>query len=150
MLTKITEEDVDVETPWAEALGGNHYRLEHSVLEYDVSVGDVAEALPDPVARVARPSFASSRSPAIAPYACGWRRRWAMAWPESRAVIEELVRRGCDFEGMHPGYIAVNIPPDIDLDAVARHLVTSGQQWEYADPHCRRGGCRQRQECRRA
>ncbi len=133
MLTKILlKEDAYVETPWAEALGGNHYRLDNIPFwKYDVSVGDVVEALPDDSGRpafvrvVAKSGNRTVRVRLVPPMDES---------PESHAVIDELVRRGCDFEGMHPGYVAVNVPPQIDLDAVAHHLVMSGQEWEYADP----------------
>ena len=54
--------------------------------------------------------------------------------PEGQAVVDELVRLGCSYEGAHAGYIAVDLPPAVDLMRVARHLTEQGVQWEHADP----------------
>ena len=128
----VLKEDAYVETPWAEVLGGDHYRLANIPFwKYDVPVGDVVEALPDDSGR---PAFVRVIAKS------GNRTVRVRLVPQmdvsskSRAVIDELVRLGCDFEGMHPGYIAVNVPPSVELDAVARHLLVSGHEWEYADP----------------
>jgi hypothetical protein len=54
--------------------------------------------------------------------------------PEGQAVVDEVVRLGCSYEGMHPGYIAADIPPGVDLMLVARYLTEQGVRWEHADP----------------
>jgi hypothetical protein len=48
--------------------------------------------------------------------------------------MDALVERGCSFEGAHPGFVSVNIPPDVALESIAELLVASGFDWEYADP----------------
>jgi hypothetical protein len=35
---------------------------------------------------------------------------------------------------MHPGYIAIDIPPGVELMEVADYLTDQGVQWEHADP----------------
>ena len=133
MLTKIVlAEGEFVETPWAEALGDNRYRLANRPFwKYGVSAGDIIEALLDDSGR---PAFvrvlekSGNRTVRV-------RLQPPMdASPASRAIIDALVHMGCDYEGMHPGYIVVNVPPAVDLATVARHLEVSGQEWEYADP----------------
>jgi hypothetical protein len=133
MLTKIVlTEGEYVETPWAEALGEDRFRLANLPFwKYDVSIDDIVEAIVDDSGR---PAFvrvlekSGNRTVRV-------RLQPPMdVSPESKAVIDALVHLGCDFEGMHPGYIAVNVPPGVRLDAVAERLETSGQDWEYADP----------------
>jgi hypothetical protein len=35
---------------------------------------------------------------------------------------------------MNPRYLAIDIPPSVDLHVVARYLTDHGVQWEHADP----------------
>jgi hypothetical protein len=35
---------------------------------------------------------------------------------------------------MHPGYIAIDIQPAVELMQVAAYLTDRGVQWEHADP----------------
>ena len=53
---------------------------------------------------------------------------------EAQAVLDGVVALGCSYEGMHPRYIAVDLPPGADLAAVARYLTERGVKWEHADP----------------
>jgi hypothetical protein len=41
---------------------------------------------------------------------------------------------GCTYEGAHPGFLAIDIPPSVDLGAVRRYLISTGHEWEHADP----------------
>ena len=45
-----------------------------------------------------------------------------------------MFARGCDFEGANRKYTVLNVPPAVDLDAVAEILTAAGVSWEYADP----------------
>ena len=53
---------------------------------------------------------------------------------ESQAVLDDLVTLGASYEGMHPGYLAIDIPPDVQLERIVEYLTASGRQWEHADP----------------
>ena len=35
---------------------------------------------------------------------------------------------------MNPGYITIDIPPGVDLMAVAEYLTRHDAEWEHADP----------------
>ena len=54
--------------------------------------------------------------------------------PVPASLLEELVSLGCTYEGANPRFIAVDVPPGLDLDAPASLLTSSGLEWEYADP----------------
>lgn len=133
MLTKIVlTEGEHVETPWAEALGGDRYRLANRPFwKYGVSADDIIEAVAD---ESGRPAFVRVLEKS------GNRTVRVRLQPpmdissDSKAVVDALVLLGCDFEGLSPAYIAVNVPPNVSLEVVAQQLVESGQEWEYADP----------------
>ena len=133
VLTKIVlTEGKYVETPWAEDLGSGRFRLANLPFwKYGVSVDDIVEAAPDDSGR---PAFLH-----VVQKSGNRTVRVHLQPPmdasvDSKMLVESLVALGCDYEGMHPGYIALNVPPAVSLDAVARQLERSGQEWEYADP----------------
>jgi hypothetical protein len=45
-----------------------------------------------------------------------------------------LVALGCDYEGANTRYIAVNIPPHVELESVRQYLTQCNATWEHADP----------------
>ena len=53
---------------------------------------------------------------------------------ESKAILDRLRELGCSYEGANPHYIGLDIPPSVDLTAVRRFLISTGQKWEHADP----------------
>ena len=127
------DDEVYVETPWAVRMGPNTFRLENSPFyAYRVSWGDIVEAVPqDDVARfLFKRVVTKSGNRTI---------RVILDPPsdessESMRVLERLVELGCSYEGANPGYIAVNIPAEVDLQSVCDYLVETDQQWEQADP----------------
>ena len=38
------------------------------------------------------------------------------------AVVEELVQQGCTFEGATPRYIALDVPPECNVDELRERL----------------------------
>jgi predicted acyl esterase len=52
----------------------------------------------------------------------------------SDEVLSDLVTLGCSYEGANGYYIAVNVPPGVELSAVRDHLIKCGATWEHADP----------------
>jgi len=54
--------------------------------------------------------------------------------PDSQAILDELRRMGCTYEGAHPGFLALDVPPGVDLQAVRAFLISTGQEWEHGDP----------------
>ena len=52
----------------------------------------------------------------------------------SRALVAGIKARGCALEGLKRTYIAVTLPPEVDLLAVAQFIDEAGFAFEYADP----------------
>ena len=128
----LLREDEYAETVWAERVGPDRYRLDNSPFwAYSVSWLDVVEAHPDENGQLALTRVVEKSGhrtvrvifdPAIDKD------------PEAQATVDELGRMGCSYEGMHPGYLAIDIPPGIELMKVAEYLTERGVQWEHADP----------------
>jgi hypothetical protein len=126
------QEDDNVETLWAERVGPDQYRLGNSPFwAYGVSWKDVVEAHLDAegmlrFARVIAKSGHRTIRVILAPR--------ADESPASQALLDGLNELGATYEGMHGGYVSIDMPPTADFDAVVKYLVASGQKWEYADP----------------
>jgi hypothetical protein len=50
------------------------------------------------------------------------------------AVLNHLCELGCSYEGANPGYFALDIPSGVDLNKTCDYLISTGQEWEHADP----------------
>jgi hypothetical protein len=123
----------NVETLWATPLGKHRYRLENSpFLAYSVSWLDVIEARPrakgefPAFVRVVKKSGNRTIRIIFKPPVDKSRK--------SKAVLETLVEMGCSYEGANPAFIAVNIPPKVDLNAVCEYVMRTGREWEHGDP----------------
>jgi hypothetical protein len=121
-------EDGEVETLWAFDLGNGRYKLDNTPwYAYGVSTGDVIEAEPEepghfPVFRkvVAKSGYRTVRIVSDKDFTDG--------------VFEEIKHLGCSFEGANRRYVAVDVPPGVDLSAVADFLTAKNIRWEHADP----------------
>ncbi len=125
----------DVETLWAFDLGNGKYRLDNLPwFAYRVSVGDVIAAEPDeygmPFMTAVLEKSGNRTIRVIGETETGsaqWTKRFS-------AMIGELQILGCGYEGANRKYLALNIPPDANLQQVASILEQAGVQFEYADP----------------
>jgi hypothetical protein len=52
----------------------------------------------------------------------------------SDQLLKGLVALGCSYEGANRGYMAINIPGEVQLDLVRDYLVSKSANWEHADP----------------
>lgn len=123
----------DVETLWACPLRDNHYELDNTPwFAYGVSWHDVIEARPQedggfPVfSRVIHKSGYRTIRLVLDPP--------AGSASEGQAILDRLRELGCSYEGANPRYIAVVIPPSVDLMTIREYLITTKQEWEHADP----------------
>jgi hypothetical protein len=123
----------NVETLWATPLGRNRYRLENSpFFAYSVSFLDVIEArLPStggfPVLRrvIEKSGHRTIRITFKLPVDKS---------RKSKSILKKLEKMGCSYEGANPAFIAVNVPAEVDLSAVCDYVMTTGLEWEHADP----------------
>ena len=128
-LVKIAFRDAagDVETLWAFDLGDRTFKLDSTPwYQYDVSYQDIVSASPvedgmmffDKV--IAKSGYRTLRVRSNEPV--------------PSTLLEGLRSLGCSYEGANPKFIAVDVPPGIDLSAPVNLLIGSGLEWEYADP----------------
>ena len=135
VLFRIPDDDgaSEGETLWAFALGGDRYRIDNlPFFAYSVSLHDVVYAPLD--ASEGLPTFARIE-------AKSGNRTVRIAFDEPvaegngpQAVLDGLVRLGCDYEGANKRYISINIPPAVNLGHVGKYLIEAGVMWEHADP----------------
>jgi len=123
----------NTETLWAEHLGQDRYRLDNTPwYAYGISCGDVVEARPSVLdgslecLRVVEKSGSRTVRLVLKPP--------ADKASQSQAVLDRLRDLGCAYEGANPAFVAIDIPPQVDLEVIRRFLISTGQQWEHADP----------------
>jgi hypothetical protein len=135
VLFRVPNEDgsAEVETLWAHVLGADRYRIDNCpYYAYGVSWNDVVHAPFDPVEGF--PTFRSVLTKS------GNRTIRVILDPpaapgnESEKMLSALVSLGCSCERATQSYIAVNIPPSVDLGGVVDFLTKSRLTWEHADP----------------
>lgn len=124
---------VDVETLWACDLGDDNYRLDNSPFyAYSVSWQDIVHAPYDQEERF--PLFervvekSGNRTVRIIfdpPVEVG---------NDSDRVLEGLVEKGCSYEGATRSYMAINIPPNVELEDIWAYLIECEADWEHVDP----------------
>ena len=122
----------DVETLWADDLGGGRYRLDNvPFFVRDVSLGDVVAAAPDESGLPVMTAVLEKS---------GNRTLW-VRFPGPIAAdhpfLEFLKAAGCSYEGARASLFAVNVPPGADLDAVARYIegrTPDDVEYDYGDP----------------
>jgi hypothetical protein len=116
-----------VETLWADDLGDGRYRLDNTPwYAYGVSWQDIIAASPDADGQLQfqdvleKSGNRTVRIVADEPFSDEW--------------LKQLIALGCSYEGANRKYVGVNIPPGVDLAAVASFLTGANIQWEHADP----------------
>jgi hypothetical protein len=129
-LTKVVfrDDEGNVETLWASDLGENLYQLENTPwYQYGVSWKDVIEAVPQSEGELPLFRRVVEKS--------GYRTlRVALEEPATEVFLEEIKQLGCSFEGANRRYIAIDIPPGIDLQKMVDFFTENDLCWEYADP----------------
>ena len=135
VLFRVEEDDgsAQVETLWATNLGNDRYKLDNSPFyAYSVSWEDIVYA---PVDRdEERPTFERVISKSGNRTVRVVFNSPAEKGNASGDILQALVTLGCSYEGANKTYVAINIPPDVKLEAVRTFLIDSGATWEHADP----------------
>jgi len=135
VLFRVPEEDgsAQVETLWATALGNDEYKLDNSPFyAYSVSWEDIvyapfneSEGFPTFERVIKKSGHRTIRIIFNPPVQDG---------NESDSVLQGLVSLGCTYEGANRGYMAIDLPPQVQLEEVRRYLIDKAAQWEHADP----------------
>jgi hypothetical protein len=131
---RMADDDGFTETAWAVRVRDDvdHFRLDNSPFyAYGVSTDDVVEGV-----RVDDGLYAFVRV-----IERSGNRTVRMIFGKDRAdtdvgaaILAEVRALGCSYEGMFSKVISITVPPAVDLGDVAAYLVSTGLDWEYADP----------------
>lgn len=123
---------------WAEPLGSGRYRIESCpFFAYGVSREDVvragdapgqeAPALEDIVEKGGHRTLRLALDATV-----------ELGTPGVQALLEQLLQLGCTYELLRPKIVAIDLPPEVDLAAVADVLQAQAREgalmWEWADP----------------
>lgn len=123
---------------WAEPLGSGRFRVESCpFFAYGISRNDVVGASEargeDPpafqhvFAKSGHRTLRFALDPAV-----------DLSGPEIQALLERLLELGCTHEALRPKIVAVDLPPEADVAAVAgllqRYADDGRLLWEWADP----------------
>lgn len=123
---------------WAEPLGSGRYRIESCpFFAYGVSRDDVvraagpggqeAPALEDVIEKGGHRTLRLALDAAV-----------ELSAPVAQGLLEQLLQQGCTHELLRPKLVAIDVPPEADLGAVAELLQGHAREgtlvWEWADP----------------
>lgn len=123
---------------WAEPLGSGRYRIESCpFFAYGVSREDVvrageapgqeAPALEDIIEKSGHRTLRLALDATV-----------ELGTPGVQALLEQLLQLGCTYELLRPKIVAIDLPPEVDLAAVADVLQARAREgalmWEWADP----------------
>ncbi len=132
MVKVLMQDGSDVETLWAVTVGHGLYRLDNSpFFTYRVSWQDIVRAEPDVDGVLSFVSVAEksgNRTVRVIMQTCDTTSK------EAKPFLDGLLDLGCGYEGFQPRLVSINVPPEVELQAVADYLIESGHTWEYADP----------------
>lgn len=122
-----TDSEGDTEWLWGEALAEGQVRLQNSpFLAYGVSCNDVV--------RVKRLDGAWVFEAVAEKSGHRTLRLMLTEAHDPTRLLAKAVRMGARLEGAFGRIVALDVPPDRDFWAIARHVATLGVDWELVDP----------------
>jgi hypothetical protein len=134
-LVKIQFHDPDVgyENLWAAPIKEKHFRIESiPFFVYGVSLGDIVTAMPDNEGRL---QFGEVVKPS------GHKTLRARSGDllknevHRNEVIAHLRKLGSDVEALRSRLLAIDVPPNVSLEAVTDFLTNEAKvSWEYGNP----------------
>jgi hypothetical protein len=123
---------------WGEPLGNGRYRVESCpFFAYGISRNDVVRAqdgtgqespqLEDVIEKSGHRTLRLALDPEV-----------TLGGPDAQKLLERLLEMGCTHELLRPKIVAIDLPPQADLEAVAGVLQEQARAgslvWEWADP----------------
>jgi hypothetical protein len=51
-----------------------------------------------------------------------------------KSILTFITDRGCRHGNSQPNVLTITVPPEVDLEAIATHLIDAKVWWEHADP----------------
>lgn len=131
---RMSDDDGYTETAWAVRVNPDrdHFRLDNSPFyAYRVSTDDIVEGRPveDGLYEFVRVIERSGNRTVRLMFG-----EHKADTPYGEGVLEAIVQLGCSYEGMFDTVISITVPPEVNLQDVARYLISTGLEWEYADP----------------
>lgn len=134
ILFRVPEEDGSaiVETLWATPLGGDHYQLDNSPFyAYSGSWKDVVYASFSPEEQ--RPTFRHVLEKSGHKTIRVIFEQSSVESGDTTVVLKQLLEVGCSYEGANPNYVCIDIPPELDLQAIRDLMIKHSLQFEHAD-----------------
>ena len=121
------DDEGDVETLWAFDLGEGRYKLDNTPwFQYGISTQDIVSASPEQDGMLFFVSILAKS---------GYRTLRVQSEEHiDPSFLEQLIAAGCSYEGANPKFIAIDVPPAVELSVPVGLLSNSGLLWEYADP----------------
>jgi hypothetical protein len=122
---------------WAEPLGSDRYRIEScSFFAYGVSRDDVVRAEDGPdgaprfdgvIEKGGHRTLRFALDPSV-----------ELSDGPVQTLLERLLELGCTHEALRPKLVAIDLPPEADLERAAEHLQALARAgallWEWVDP----------------
>jgi hypothetical protein len=122
---------------WAEPLGSGRYRVEScSFFAYGVSRDDVVRADEGPDGAPRFEGVVEKGGHRTLRFALDAAVELSDAPVQS--LLERLLELGCTHEALRPKLVAIDLPPQADLERATEHLQALAQEgallWEWVDP----------------
>ena len=135
VLFRVPNDDgtAEVETLFAFSLGQDRYKIDNCPFyAYYISLHDIVHApfddgegfatFQEVVSKLGNRTVRVIFDPPVEP------------GNRSAETLNALAALGCGYEGANPKYFAVNVPPQVELQAVQALLMEREVEWESADP----------------
>jgi len=129
------DNEVMVETPWAEEVGKNQYQLKNFPFYfYCLSFDDIFEATPK-YEDDERPYFTKVIKKSGHKTVRVVLPESIKVSVESKNILDHLNELGCGHEGSNgETFFVINIQPHCDFWQVCEYLTENNIEWEHADP----------------
>jgi len=125
----------DVESTWAEELGGNKYKIKNfPFVFYGASYDDIVEAIPPNDEDDIRPHFVRVIEKSGHKTVRVIFKASSAESKDTEEILNVVANMGCGYEGNGDKYYVINIQPHCNFKEVCDYLSNQDIDWEHADP----------------